>query len=77
MKFKVEQRFAYGWEEAPWEDNLFGSVLDAQAEIDTLVRDTADAVKSGFMSDALCAGEFRIVPARHRDTRRKREEPEY
>lgn len=73
MKFKVEQMFAYGWDDAPWEDNLFGSVRDARAEIDETVRDTEDAVKSGFMADALCAGEFRIAPVRHRDTRRKKE----
>jgi hypothetical protein len=62
MKFKVEVLTDHGWEEAELDSDEFGTVAEAR-----------DAISGSCYADM----RRRIVPARHKDTRRKRKEWEY
>ena len=67
MKYKVEQHFAYGWDDAGWTDDdeplRFNTVTEAQEEIDEHLGMVAAAVERGDMTDGESKDEFRVVPA--------------
>ena len=60
MKYMVEHRYIYGWDDAGWSENdlpwRFDSVEAAQAEIDETVQAANEA---GMEYDA---GDYRVVP---------------
>jgi len=64
MLYKVEQEFIYGWDHAPWSDNLFDSHDEAQDAIDQYIADIKVAVAAGDMSDDYDPDEYRVAPIR-------------
>ena len=62
--YKVEQEFIYGWDHAPWSENLFNSPEEAQAEIDQLIADVKVAVAAGDMIEEYDPEEYRVVKIR-------------
>ncbi len=65
MKYKVEYHFAYGWDDAGWEDDdqpaRFNTVPEAQTAIDELIADIQDAVARGNMIDLETKDNYRVV----------------
>jgi hypothetical protein len=72
MKYKVEQEFSYGWDDAPWSvenpetgetepDYVYPTRELAQTVIDDLVNSCEYAVLMGDMDEALTQSDFRIV----------------
>ena len=71
MKYKVEMRYAGGWDDAGWtEDNgsgelvpvHFSSIQEAQLAINEHVRDCAEAVAEGNMQDGHEPSDYRAIP---------------
>ena len=71
MKYKVEMRYAGGWDDAGWtEDNRSGEMVPiqfptreaAQLAINEHVHDCAEAVSSGDMIDGHEPSDYRVVP---------------
>lgn len=72
MKYKVQQLFAGGWDDAPWTvtnpDGVsvqmrFNSIVDAQMEIDDFIKDCQDSAELGELDYSYERNEFRVVPA--------------
>ena len=69
MRYKVELRYFYGWDDAGWTEETdegskhlrFESVREAQAELDDLFADVKAAVASGDMDLEENPDDYRIV----------------
>lgn len=62
MKWKVEHRFAHGWDDAGWNDT-FGTRAEAVAAIDEFIADTATAHAAGYLADAYRRRDYRAAKA--------------
>ncbi len=70
MKFKIEHRFSYGWDDAGWTDEdlagnsnpaRFRSRRAARVGLNKFLQDVEDAVAAGDMMFGYAAHEFRVV----------------
>lgn len=60
--FKVEQEFSYGWDHAPWSEDLFDTYDEAQAAIDQLLADVKKTAAKNDMIEKYNPAHYRIMP---------------
>jgi len=69
MKWKVETKYSYGWDDAGWkveEDRplVFDSEEAANKAIDEFVKDVKEAVRLGLMDTEVDRSIYRAVPVK-------------
>jgi hypothetical protein len=69
MQYKVELKYFSGWDDAGWTEEMdgvtkpqrFGSIREAQAELEEFFADVKAAVTSGDMDTVENPEDYRIV----------------
>ena len=64
-KYIIQELMTSGWEDSDWtvdgEPQSFKSIEDAQADLDSFIRETQEAFKAGNLAEEYHADNFRIV----------------
>lgn len=72
MRFKVEMRYTYGWDDAGWTEEdahepeplRFSSVAEAKVALESFFDEVKLAVLEGDMEREAAGDDYRIVEAR-------------